>query len=564
MLPAYDQCIKASHAFNLLDARGVISVTERQSYILRVRDLAKACGAAWLRTEAGGGRDPRRRYRHSCPISSSNFSVRRNPRAHADAGRARPEAAGDRGARRQGAPLRRGRELFHAAAACPACGGAAGRAARYARGEAKVPRVGAPDAAIAGFVKSAGLAFDRRGSDRERRQERRVLRCRDPGPQGPSDARRSSPRSCPAVIETFPWPKSMRWGAESVRPASLRWVRPLHSIVATFGPETEDPDDRPAFGPRHRRPAIDDPRPSFHGAGRRWSVRRFDDYAPALERAKVVLDAERRRDIILHDARTLAMAQGFDLVEDEGLLHEVAGLVEWPVVLMGEFEEAFLSIPPEVDPGDDPRQPEVFRAEAGSGTDRLANRFILVANIEASDGGAAIAAGNGKVVRARLSDARFFWESDLKIRLDDRLPKLDYDRLPCQARHARRPRRAPKAALAADLAPLVGRRSAARRRVPRTLAKADLVTEMVGEFPELQGLMGRYYAAAQGEDAGRGGRRRRPLPPAGPDRPRARRRRSRSPPPWPTSSTRSFASGPSMKSRPAARTRTRCGGRRSA
>ena len=152
----------------------------------------------------------------------------------------------------------------------------------------------------------------------------------------------------------------MRWGAASADAGSLRWVRPLHSIVCTFGPETEEPEIV--------RFAVDGIAAGDVTHGHRFMapapirVRRFDDYAPALERAKVVLDADRRKDIILHDARDLAFAQGLDLVEDEGLLEEVAGLVEWPVVLMGSFDERFLDIPPEVDPRDDPRQPEMLRA----------------------------------------------------------------------------------------------------------------------------------------------------------------------------------------------------------
>jgi glycyl-tRNA synthetase beta chain len=360
------------------------------------------------------------------------------------------------------------------------------------REERKGPRVGAPEAAIAGFLKSAGLASI---------EDARIV---EDGKKGSAYVavieRQGRPaievlaEIIPPVIETFPWPKSMRWGAESLHPTSLRWVRPLHSILATFGPETEEPEIVPF---------------SVHGIaagamtrGHRFmapdaiAVRRFDDYAPALERAKVVLDAERRRDIILYDARTLAMARGFDLVEDEGLLHEVAGLVEWPVVLMGTFEQEFLAIPPEVIRATIRANQKCFVLRE-AGTDRLANHFILVANIEASDGGVAIAEGNGKVVRARLSDARFFWESDLKIRLDARLPKLDqivfHAKLGTQGERRRR-----LMALAADLAPLVGADPVKASRAAE-LAKADLVTEMVGEFPELQGLMGRYYAAAQGE-----------------------------------------------------------------
>ena len=298
----------------------------------------------------------------------------------------------------------------------------------------------------------------------------------------------------PGVVTGFPWPKSMRWGAASAASDSLRWVRPLHTILATFGPETEEPDvvafsvGGIASGNTTHGHRFMAPEP--------FTVRRFDDYVPALERAKVVLDAQRRRDIILYDARTLAHAQGYELVEDDGLLHEVAGLVEWPVVLMGAFDEVFLDIPPEVIRATIRANQKCFVLRDGA-SGKLAPRFILVANIEASDGGEAIAAGNAKVVRARLADARFFWDGDLKVTLDERLPKLDgivyHAKLGTQGERVRR-----LAVLAADLASLVGADPALAARAAR-LCKADLVSGMVGEFPELQGLMGRYYAAHAGE-----------------------------------------------------------------
>ncbi len=362
------------------------------------------------------------------------------------------------------------------------------------REERKGPKVGAPEAAVSGFLKGAGLAS---------LEEAEVRSDPKKGDFYVAVTKRAGRPTIevlaevlPAVVESFPWPKSMRWGAASASLSSLRWVRPLHSIVATFGPETEEPDIVPfavagikagnaTFGHRFMAPdAI--------------IVRRFDDYQSALERAKVVLDPARRRDIILYDARTLAQAQGFDLIEDEGLLAEVAGLVEWPVVLMGEFEAAFLDIPPEVIRATIRANQKCFVLRQ-SGTETLANRFILVANIEASDGGAAIAAGNAKVVRARLSDARFFWESDLKVRLDERLPKLDsivfHAKLGTQGERVKR-----LTALAADYGALVGADPKLAARAAE-LCKADLVSAMVGEFPELQGLMGRYYAAHQGEVA---------------------------------------------------------------
>ncbi|MCB1525976.1 MAG: glycine--tRNA ligase subunit beta, partial [Rhodoblastus sp.] len=274
-------------------------------------------------------------------------------------------------------------------------------------------------------------------------------------------------------------------------PDALRWVRPLHSIVATFGPENEEPEIVPfeidgvaagniTYGHRFLAPAA-------------IKVRRLDDYLPALEQAKVVLDADRRKNIILHDARDLAFAQGLELVEDEGLLEEVAGLVEWPRALMGSFDESFLAIPPEVIRATIRANQKCFVLKRG---DTLANKFILVSNIEAKDGGKEIVAGNERVVAARLSDAKFFWESDLKTPLEQRVPKLDsivfHERLGTQGERVKRIEE-----LAYELAAKVGADPARAARAAH-LAKADLVSEMVGEFPELQGLMGRYYAAAQG------------------------------------------------------------------
>jgi glycyl-tRNA synthetase beta chain len=361
------------------------------------------------------------------------------------------------------------------------------------REEKKGPRVGAPDAAVQGFLKSAGLASiaDATIVKDAKKGEFYTALIERPG----RATLELLGEILPAIIRGFPWPKSMRWGRESTRPDSLRWVRPLHSIVATFGPETEEPDIVDF--------AIDDIATGNVTRGHRFlapgafKVRRFDDYVPALEKAKVVLDAERRRNIILHDARDLAFAQGLELVEDDALLDEVAGLVEWPVVLLGEFDAAFLKIPPEVIRATIRANQKCFVLRDRVGA--LANTFILVSNIEASDGGAAIAAGNARVVRARLSDATFFWESDLKIKLEDRLPKLDkivfHEKLGTQGERVKRIE-----ALARALAPVVGADPDKAARAAR-LAKADLVSEMVGEFPELQGLMGRYYAAHQGEDS---------------------------------------------------------------
>ncbi|MBS7698289.1 MULTISPECIES: glycine--tRNA ligase subunit beta [unclassified Chelatococcus] len=374
------------------------------------------------------------------------------------------------------------------------------------REEKKGPRVGAPDQAIQGFLKSAGLASidEAKVVSDGKKGEFYVAVTERPGKETPEVLA----EILPGIIRNFPWPKSMRWGAASAEAGSLRWVRPLQSILATFGPETETPDVV--------RLEVDGIVSSDVTRGHRFLagpnpilVRRFEDYVAALERAKVVLDTDERKRRILNDAKTMAFALGLEVVEDEGLLEEVAGLVEWPVVLVGTFEEAFLDIPPEVIRATIRANQKCFVLRDAK-TGKLANRFIITANIEAKDGGAAIAAGNARVVRARLSDAKFFWETDKRPLpdyadsgvkpLDQRLKKLEdlgiifHEKLGTQGERIAR-----IAALARELAPVVGADADTAERAAR-LAKADLVTEMVGEFPELQGLMGRYYAEAQGED----------------------------------------------------------------
>jgi glycyl-tRNA synthetase beta chain len=353
--------------------------------------------------------------------------------------------------------------------------------------EKKGPRVGAPEGAIAGFLKSAGLAsIDQARIEKDKKGDFYVAVIDKPG----RPAIEVVAEIVPEVVRAFPWPKSMRWGA-----GELDWVRPLHSIVATFGPETEEPDivrfslDGVAagdvtYGHRFLAPAP-------------ITVRRLDDYVSKLEAAKVVLDPARRAEMILADAKNLAFAQGYELVEDAGLLAEVAGLVEWPVVLMGSFEQAFLAIPAEVIRTTIRNNQKCFVLRDPQ-TARLVNKFLLVANTEAADAGAAIVAGNERVIRARLSDAKFFYETDLKLKLDDRLAKLKeivfHEKLGTQYERIERIEM-----LARALAPL-GRADPDKAARAARLAKADLVTEMVGEFPELQGLMGKYYAEAQGED----------------------------------------------------------------
>jgi glycyl-tRNA synthetase beta chain len=355
------------------------------------------------------------------------------------------------------------------------------------REEKKGPRVGAPENAIAGFLKAAGLKSINEAKVQPDKKGDFYVAVIEKAGRPAIDV---IAEAIPEVVRTFPWPKSMRWGS-----GTLNWVRPLHSIIATFGPETEEPDivrfnvDGLAAGDETRGHRFMAPAP--------FKVRRFDDYVAKLAKAKVVLDSARRADTILADAKNLAFAQGFELVEDEGLLAEVAGLVEWPVTLMGTFDKAFLTIPDEVIRATIRNNQKCFVLRDPQ-TAKLVNKFVLVANEEAVDGGNAIVAGNGRVIRARLSDAKFFYETDLKTRLEDRLTKFEqivfHEKLGTQAERIAR-----IAALAGKLAPIVDANVAKTERAAR-LCKADLLTEVVGEFPELQGLMGRYYAEAQDED----------------------------------------------------------------
>jgi len=359
------------------------------------------------------------------------------------------------------------------------------------REERKGPRVGAPEGAIQGFLKSAGLGSidEARIVEDPKKGNFYAAVIERPG-QGTEDVIAAL---LPGIVRAFPWPKSMRWGRGSSSPEALRWVRPLQSILCTFGAETEEPEVV-AFSVGGM-VAGDVTRGHRFMAPESFRVKRFDDYVLSLERANVVLDAGRRADIIRHDARDLAFAQGLEVVDDEALLVEVAGLVEWPVVLMGGFDPAFLAMPAEVIRATIRANQKCFVTRGPDGA--LAPNFILVANIAASDGGSAIVAGNERVVRARLSDARFFWTTDLGVKLADQVPKLDsivfHEKLGTQGERVRR-----IAALARELAPLVGADAAEAERAA-TLCKADLVSEMVGEFPELEGLMGRYYATAHGE-----------------------------------------------------------------
>src|ERR1700716_66392 len=320
--------------------------------------------------------------------------------------------------------------------------------------ERKGPRVGGPDAAIQGFLKATGLAsLDEAKIQRDpKKGDFYIALIEKPG-RATLDVLADM---LPVIVRTFPWPKSMRWGERSARPGALQWVRPLHAIVATFGLETESPDvvkfavdgieaGQTTYGHRFIAPAP-------------INVRRFEDYEAKLLDAKVVLDPQRRKDAILTDAKQLAFAQGFELVEDQVLLDEVAGLVAWPVVLVGSFDPEVLAIPGEVIRATIRNNQKCFVVSDPKKTDKtgkLTNKFILTANIEASDGGKAIIAGNERVIRARLSDAKFFYATDLKTKLEDRLPKFEnivfHEKLGTQGERIERIER-----LAGEVAPLGG------------------------------------------------------------------------------------------------------------
>ncbi len=354
------------------------------------------------------------------------------------------------------------------------------------REEKKGPRVGSPQQAIDGFLKAAGLTSIEQAKIESdpKKGEFYVAHIEKKG----ADATDILASLLPKVITGFDWPKSMQWGN-----GGLTWVRPLRAITATFGAENEEPvvvpfssnaiaSGQTTYG--HRFLAPDAIR-----------VRRFDDYVQALEKARVVLDIDRRKEIIKADADNLAFAQGLTVIHDEGLLEEVAGLVEWPVVMMGAFDPAFLEVPEEVIIATIRANQKCFCLRDSTG--KLAPNFIITSNQIAEDGGATIVAGNERVIRARLSDARFFYNTDLALPLEHGLPKLEesvfHAKLGTQFQRVER-----LVKLAAEIAPKVGANVEQAKRAAM-LAKADLVTGMVGEFPELQGIMGRYYALAQGE-----------------------------------------------------------------
>ena len=346
--------------------------------------------------------------------------------------------------------------------------------------ERKGPRTDAPKPAIAGFLKSTGLKLEELTVQDDKKGKFYIASIKKPG-RAATDV---VAELVPDVIRKFPWPKSMRWGA-----GTLRWVRQLLSIICTFDGEVVPfeiegiASGNTTLGHRFL-------------SSKKIEVRRFEDYAQKLHKAHVIVDANTRAETIRAEAKNLAFAQGLEMIEDEGLLKEVAGLVEWPVVLMGEFDKNFLSVPPEVIVTTIKSNQKCFALRDKNS--KLANRYLLVSNMVATDGGKTIIAGNNKVIAARLSDAKFFWDHDRKTKLEDLLPKLDsitfHAKLGSQGERVKRIE-----ALAGEIAKTI-KADVEKTKLAARLAKADLVTGMVGEFPELQGLMGHYYALDKGID----------------------------------------------------------------
>lgn len=354
------------------------------------------------------------------------------------------------------------------------------------REERRGPRADAPEKAIEGFLRGAGVARedlvereDKKGTFLYAVIEREGRAAADVIAEALTD-----------TIRNFPWPKSQRWGAQSHDPGSLKWVRPLHSILCLFDGSVVDMEvDGIKAGDRthgHRFMAPDT-----------FAVTSFADYKQKLLDHKVILDANRRQTLIRDTAQTLASAAGLELVEDAGLIAEVAGLVEWPVPMIGSFSPDFLAVPEEVLVLT-MKKDQKYLVTREPATGKLANKFIFTANIEPSDDGSAVTGGNERVIAARLADAQFFYEQDLRGKLEDNLPALKdivfHKDLGSVAERVERIKK-----LSRYLADFIPGCDADEAERAAELCKADLVSGMVYEFPEVQGIMGRYYAKAQGE-----------------------------------------------------------------
>jgi glycyl-tRNA synthetase beta chain len=352
--------------------------------------------------------------------------------------------------------------------------------------ETKGPATSAPEQALEGFLRKTGLTKDQLEVRDLKGKDTYFAVIEKPG----RAVRDVLAEAIPAIIRAFPWPKSQRWGAASISTESLRWVRPLSGIVAILGEdlvECEIGGIRSGYATRGHR---------FHAPGE-ITIGGAHDYARKLSACHVIVDHAERQELIRDEARNAAAAAGLTLVEDEGLVIENAGLTEWPVPLLGRFDEAFLDVPPEVIQLTARVNQKYFVCEDAAG--KLANAFVCTANIDAVDGGDGIVAGNRKVLAARLSDARFFWEQDKKTALSVHAEKLGritfHEKLGTVADKVER-----VAKLARWLVEegIVKGADADQAELAARLCKADLVTEMVAEFPELQGLMGGYYARAEG------------------------------------------------------------------
>jgi glycyl-tRNA synthetase beta chain len=351
------------------------------------------------------------------------------------------------------------------------------------REELKGPKTDAPQAALDGFLKKTGLSKDQLKIETTPKGDVYIGVIERKGRETPQVLA----EILPEAMAKLPWPKSMRWLPSD----PVRWVRPLHSIIATFDGEVvpfsfaDVQSGNTTMG--HR----------FLSKGA-ITVRRFDDYETALKKAHVILDAEQRKAIIFEGIKSAAFVHGLEMIPDEGLLNEVAGLAEWPVILIGTIEDQFMDVPAEI-LQTSMRTHQKYFSLRDPKTGKMANRFALVANMIAEDGGKQIVAGNERVLRARLSDAKFFWDEDRKHTLESRIEALKgivfHAKLGTQYERVER-----VAKLAGEIAGKIGADPKKAERAAR-LAKADLTTGVVGEFPELQGVMGRYYALHDKEDA---------------------------------------------------------------
>ena len=533
-IPAYEQAIKASHVFNLLQARGVISVCRNGPAIWAASAISPKVHArrGWRRT--GGQRD---RLPPRTP-QSEEIPARMQAKARVDLEKAFAAQLADAGLEADSITVySTPRRLALIARELP-------QATEAVSEEVKGPPEAAPDQAVDGFCRKNNVTREQLEVRDVKGRPTYFAVINRPG-RATSDV---LAEAIPAIIRSFLWPKSMRWGEASATTESLRWVRPLSGIIALFGGDVVPFEvggvasgnttlghrfhsSTPFVSSEDERQEAKADREASRLRSTRTEVLEIagaDDYADKLRAAHVIVDHEERQNIIREGAAKAARDAGLSLIEDEGLVIENAGLTEWPVPLLGRFDEAFLDVPEEVIQLTARVNQKYFVLKDGDG--KLKNAFVCTANIDASDGGEAIIAGNEKVLAARLSDAKFFWELDQKTKLADHAKKLEnivfHEKLGTVADKVERVAKLARwlceegiikpfppvgeglnkdssAADAADPHPNPspqggGASLADLAEQAARLCKADLVAEMVGEFPELQGLMGGYYAAKEG------------------------------------------------------------------